>query len=115
MTPSPEKPEARELGAFLEKPGSSTRTLLARAQRLADIESAMREWAGKPLALSLSIANLREGTLVIYTTSAAALTQVRYRQQELIQFLRERLGLDLHKLEIKNTPEARNSQARPRV
>ena len=108
MTPSPEEPEARELGAFLEKPGSSTRTLLARARRLAEIETALREWAGKPLALSLSVANMRDGTLVIYTTSAAALTHIRYRQQELIQFLHGRFGLDLHKLEIKNTPAARD-------
>jgi hypothetical protein len=106
MTHSQKEPDARELSVFLEKPGSPTRTLLARAQRLADIESAMREWAGKPLALSLSVANERDGTLVIYTTSAAALTQVRYRQQELIQFLHRRLGLELHKLEIKNTPSS---------
>ncbi len=109
MTPSQKEPEARELGTFLDKPGSSTHSLLARARRLSEIESAMREWAGEPLALSLSVANEREGTLVVFTTSAAALTQLRYRQQELIRFLHQRLGLILHKLEIKNTPTARDN------
>ena len=102
----PQEPEARGIGSCLDRPGSSTRHLLNRALRLADLESAIRGWAGEPLALSLSVANERDGTLVLYAASAAALTQLRYRQQELLQFLHQRLGLDTEKLEIKIKPTA---------
>jgi hypothetical protein len=46
--------------------------------------------------------------LVIYAASAAALTQVRYKQQELIHFLRQRLGLASTKVEVKINPSARS-------
>lgn len=82
--------------------------LLARAGRLAVIQTAIREWAGEPLASSLTIANERDGVLVVYAASAAALTQVRYKQQELIQFLRERHLVTATKLEVKINPTARS-------
>jgi hypothetical protein len=98
---SPPEPDAVGVGACLSDPGSSVQRLLARAGRLEEIQSAIHAWAGEPLASSLKIANERDGTLVVYATSAAALTQVRYKQQELIQFLRQRLGLALKKVEVK--------------
>jgi hypothetical protein len=84
--------------------------LLARAGRLAEIQSAIRDWArnwaGEPLASSLIVANERNGILLVYTNSAAALTQVRYRKQELIQFLHQRLGLATEKIDVKIHPSA---------
>jgi len=56
------------------------------------------------LGSALTVANERMGTLVIYAASAGALTQVRYRQQELIQFLHQRLNLVTTKLEAKIIP-----------
>jgi len=103
----PREPDAIGIGACLNDPGSSVHHLLARAGRLAKIQTAIREWAGEPLASSLTIANERNGVLVVYAASAAALTQVRYKQQELIQFLRERLSLTSTKLEVKINPTAR--------
>jgi len=81
--------------------------LLARAGQLAELQSAIRDWAGEPLASSLIVANERGGTLVIYAASAAALTQVRYKQQELIHFLRQSLGMASTKIEVKINPSAK--------
>jgi len=104
----PREPDAKGIGACLNDPGSSVHNLLARASQLADIQSALRDWAGEPLASSLTIANERDGVLVIYAASAAALTQVRYKQQELIHFLRQRLGLASTKVEVKINPTAKS-------
>jgi hypothetical protein len=108
MKPPPREPDAIGIGACFNDPGSALYQLLARAGRLGDIQTALREWAGEPLASSLTIANERDGTLVVYAASAAALLQVRYKQQELIQFLQQRLGLASTKLEVKIRPAARN-------
>lgn len=101
------EPEAVGIGACLNDPGSSVQHLLARAGRLAAIQAAIRDWAGEPLASSLTIANERDGVLVVYAASAAALTQLRYKQQELIQFLREHHALAPTKLEVKINPATR--------
>jgi hypothetical protein len=106
--PPPREPDAVLIGACINDPGSALHQLLARAGRLAEIQTAIRDWAGEPLASSLTIANERDGSLVVYAASAAALLQVRYKQQELIQFLQGRLGLTSTKLEVKIYPAARN-------
>ena len=104
----PREPDAKGIGACLNDPGSSVHSLLARAGQLAEIQTAIRDWACEPLASSLIIANERDGILVVYAASAAALTQVRYKQQELIHFLRQRLGLAFTKIEVKINPSARS-------
>jgi hypothetical protein len=104
----PREPDARGIGACLSDAGSSLHKLLARAAWLTEIQKVVRDWAGEPLASSLMVANERDGTLVIYAASAAALTQVRYKQQELIHFLRQRLVFTSEKLEVKINPSARS-------
>lgn len=106
--PPPREPDAVGLGTCFNDPGSALYQLMARAGRLAEIQAAIRTWAGEPLASSLTIANERDGVLVLYAASAAALLQVRYKQQELIQFLREHLDLASTKLEVKIRPAARS-------
>lgn len=105
MTPARE-PDAKGIGACLND--SALQNVLARAKHLAEIQTAIHEWAGEPLASSLTIANERGGILVIYADSAAALTQLRYKQQELIHFLQHRLGLAFTKLDVKTNPAARS-------
>ncbi|MDR3415690.1 MAG: DciA family protein [Nevskia sp.] len=102
------EPDAKGIGACLNDSGSVMHKLLTRANRLAEIQAAIREWAGEPLGSSLTVANEREGTLVVYAASAGALTQIRYRQQELIQFLRQRLDLASTKVEAKIVPTGGN-------
>lgn len=105
MTP-PREHDAKGIGTYLGDPGSSVHKLMARARQLTEIQALIRDWAGEPLASSLSVANERDGTLIIYAASAAALTQVRYKQQELIQLLHQRLGLTSKKIEVKIYPAA---------
>lgn len=105
MTP-PRESDAQGIGAYLGNAGSSLHKLMARATQLTEIQTLIRDWAGEPLASSLSVANERDGILIIYAASAAALTQVRYKQQELIQFLHDRLGLTSKKIEVKIHPTA---------
>jgi len=98
----PQEPEARGIGACLNDPSFPASRILERARMLADFQSALREWAGAPLAASLRIANERDGTLVVFADSASAATVLRYRQQELVQFLRRR-NIAIKNLEVKNT------------
>jgi hypothetical protein len=94
--------DAQSVGACFGDLKSPIGKLFSRARRLAELESAVRSWAGEPLARSLRVANERDGILVIYATSAAALTQVHYRQKELLQ----RLGTSIRKIEAKVLPTA---------
>jgi|SRR5581483_11945743 len=99
--------DAKSLGTCLNDPSSPLGKLLGQTKTLTEIEAAVRSWAGEPLAHSLHIANLRDDVLVLYATSSAAATSVRYRQKELFEHLRLRLGLAINKLEAKVLPTTR--------
>ncbi|HET7797160.1 DciA family protein [Nevskia sp.] len=94
------------VGAHLSLPGSPVQALLRQANRLESIQRMIRDWAREPLANSLRVAHERDQTLVIYADSAAAFTQIRYRQPELQQFLSVRLENPALKLDIKMRPAA---------
>ncbi len=105
--------DAENVGAHLDNPDSPAHELLRRAQRLGEIQRILREilrdWSLEPLAHSLRTANERDGVLIVYADSAAALTQVRYRRQDLLKALQERLAPAPEKLEIKMRPSAQSS------
>lgn len=92
------------LGAHLALPGSPVQRLLRQAGRLTVIQGMVRDWAHEPLASSLCVANEREDIVVIHVASAAAHTQLRYRTQELLQFLQQKLENPSLRLEIKVRP-----------
>lgn len=96
--------EDDRLGAHLVHPDSPVQGLLKRASRLENIQKMLRDWAREPLAGSLRVANEREGVVVVYVASATAHTQLRYRQQEMLELLRSGLGNPSLKLEIKMRP-----------
>ena len=98
--------DAKSIGACLNDPSSPVGKLINQTRTLTELEAAVRDWAGEPLAHSLHVANLRGEVLVICATSSAALTSVRYRQKELFEHLRKRLGLAINKLEAKVLPTA---------
>lgn len=100
--------DAKNVGAHLDNPESPVRALLDRARGLGTIQQLIRDWAGEPLAQSLRIANDREGVVVVYADSAAAFTELRYRQQELVQLLKARPGSSTVTLEIKMRPAAQS-------
>ena len=96
--------DAENVGAHLLSQGSPASALLARARQLEMIQSMIRDWAQAPLASALRIANERGGVVVLHVDSAAALTQLRFRQQELLQLLRQRLDSPSLQLEIQLRP-----------
>ena len=94
------------LGAHLALPASPVQRLLRQAGRLTVIQGMIRDWAREPLASSLSVANEREDVIVLHVASAAAHTQLRYRKQDLLHFLQERLEKPALRLEFKVRPSA---------
>lgn len=100
--------EDKPLGAHLIHPNSPVQGLLRQASRLEGIQKMLRDWVREPLASSLRIANEREGVIVVFVDSAAAHTQLRYRQQEMLQVLREGLQKPSLQLEIKMRPASQD-------
>jgi len=100
--------EDNRLGAHLIHPDSPVQGLLRRASRLEGIQTMLRTWAREPLASSLRVANEREGVVVVFVESAAAHTQLRYRQQDMLQVLRDGLGNPTLQLEIKMRPTSQD-------
>ena len=99
-------PDGKNVGAHLDAPDSSVGLLLSRARGLGELQQTLSEWAAEPLARFLRIANLRDGVVVVHADSAAAFTQLRYRQQELVQVLQERLQDPVLTLQIRMVPAA---------
>lgn len=81
------------------------RDLLSRAQQLAEINRGLREWADEPCFAQIHVANIRHGTLVIYSSSAAALVVLRHRRKALLDFLNHRFQLACNDIEAKVRPD----------
>lgn len=105
MSGEPTTPsEAQSVGSHLDRTPPLVRDLLGRARRLVEIERVIHAWAQAPLSNSLRVANVRDGVLVLLIENAAAYTAIRYRQQELLEVLRQRLGMTIRKVEMKTVP-----------
>jgi hypothetical protein len=102
MTPS--QNEGRSLQQWLSHQPAAVNDLLSRAQRLAQMNQALRQWTGEEWLAQIRVANVRSGTLVLYSSSAAALVPLRYRTQELLDWLNQRFGLACTRLEVKVRP-----------
>lgn len=102
--------DAENVGAHLISPDSPVAALLARARHLEAIQKIVRDWAPSPLDRALRIANLRDGSVVLVVDSAPALTQLRFRQQELIELLRQRLNSPSLQVEIQMQPVSPSGQ-----
>jgi hypothetical protein len=73
--------------------GQGDRTLgaaLTRARWLADIGQSLVEWTQEPWIREIRIANIRDETVVVYATSAAALVPLRHRSPALLEWLKRR-------------------------
>jgi hypothetical protein len=98
-------PDARPLQCWLDQQPRNVRELLSRAQRIAEIDRALHEhWAQQPWADTLRIANIRGNTVVVFTSTAAALIPLRYHRKALLGFLKQRYELACTDLEIKVKP-----------
>ena len=91
------------IGTLRQQP-NPLRDLIERAERLAALDDALRQWTQEPWFQSIRLANIRGDTVVLFASNAAALVPLRYRQQELLNFLRDSLKLSCTRLETKVRP-----------
>lgn len=77
---------AERLHAHLHRSPNLGQGLLARAARLADLDRAFRDWLAPlgPWARHVRLANLATERVALISTSAAAMTPLRYRQAEIL-------------------------------
>lgn len=102
MPPFPHDP--LPLQQWLSHQPGELRVLLARAQQLADINKALQQWNSEPWLAQIHLANIRNDTLVIFSSSAAALVVLRNRQKALLDFINQRFHLTCTLIEAKVRP-----------
>ena len=93
---------AKSLGTHLEHAASLPQGLMAHARQLIELNRALKDWLTPwgPWAQHLSLANIRPPVATLIVRSAAAASPLRYRQQELLDWLGEQTGERLTRLEI---------------
>lgn len=96
--------DAEPLIGTLRQQPSPLRDLIEHAERIAALDRALRQWTQEPWFQSIRLANIRGDKAVLFAAHAAALVPLRYRQQDLLRFLRESLKLSCTKLETKVRP-----------
>ena len=79
--------DAKSIGTLVSDPRSTIGALMARADALRGYQQALQEWQPSSSPDALRAVNLRNGTLVIHADNASALTTLRFRQKELLQYL----------------------------
>lgn len=104
--------DAATLIGSLRRQQHPLRDLIERAERLAALDDALRRWTREPWFKSIRLANIRGDTVVLFASNAAALVPLRYRQQELLAFLREALNIPCSRLETKVRPPAERRTGR---
>ncbi len=100
----PERSEPLHLRQILNRHPRSVGTVLARAQQLADVNRALRDWCNEPWIRHVRLANLRDGTVVIFVASAPALIPLRNRTSDLLAWLETRFRLGCTRLEMRVRP-----------
>lgn len=96
--------EARSLTQLLQRQHRTQDAILGRALLMAEMTFALQEFNQFPWAASLRVANIRDQTLVIYSSSASSLIPLRGQKQSVLDFLNRRFGLDCTQLEAKVRP-----------
>jgi hypothetical protein len=101
---SPSQNEGLLLKQWLDSQPRRLNDLLSHAHRLADINRALAQWSTEPWLAQVRVANIREGAVILFSSSAAALVPLRYRSQELLTWLNERFHLGCTRVETKVRP-----------
>jgi hypothetical protein len=102
---SPISTDGRPLQQWLNAQPRQVDEVLARARRLAEINRSLTQWSDEPWLGFVRVANVRAETVVLFSSSAAALVPLRYRSQDLLAWLNEKFQLDCTKLETKVRPD----------
>jgi hypothetical protein len=113
----PDRSEPLQLRQILNpaSPSAGSRSVgavLARAQQLASINRALRDWCDEPWIRHIRLANLRDHTVVIYAASASALIPLRQRSGDLLAWLEARFQLGCTRMEAKVRPLPSDTTAR---
>lgn len=103
--------DANSLDRCLRSGTGPLQTLMRRAERIAEVNRALRTWIDEPWLDDVRLVNIRGDTAVFFVSTAAVLLPLRYLQEPLITFLRQRAGLTCSKIETKVKP-IRHTQAR---
>ena len=92
------------LNQWLNDQPKTVAEALDRARRLAEINRALHRWCPEPWIRNIRLANVRDGTLVIYASSATALVPLRYRSQSLLLWLNQQYSLNCSQIDAKIAP-----------
>lgn len=97
--------DAKPLNNWLQQQPATVGRLLTRAQRLSQINCALKEqWADEPWIHLIRVANIRGSTVVIYVQTASAIIPLRYRREALLAFLKQRFELVCLEMDAKVKP-----------
>lgn len=97
-------PDGEPLDQWLRRQPRTVRDLLDHARLLADINRSLLQWCSEPWVDQIRIANLRDGTLVVFSASAAALVPLRYRSADLLAWINSRFQPACTRIEAKVRP-----------
>lgn len=103
---------AERLHAHLHRSANLRAGLLARAARLADLDRAFRDWLAPlgPWARHVRLANLDAERVALLTSSAAAMTPLRYRQADILAWFEAHAGARFTRLNITVRPSVTTRQ-----
>lgn len=104
MTPRP-LDDSQALPQWLTRQPRTVRDLMDRAQFLAGLDRLLHQWSDDPWLAQIRLANVRGDTLVLFSSSAAALVQLRYRKQSLLDWLNRQAGLNCTQIDAKVRPD----------
>lgn len=96
------------LHQWLNHQPAGLREILSHAQKLTEINRGLHQWSQEPWLTHIQLANIRDGTLVLYSSSAAALVLLRNRQSALLDYLNQRYQIDCMRIEAKVRPGVTN-------
>lgn len=108
----PERTDPLPFRQILNQRAAPAGALLARAQRIAEINRALRDWHDEPWIRHVRIANLRGETVVIYVASAPALIPLQRRGPSLLAWLQSRYQIACTRIETKVRPLPPDATAR---
>lgn len=104
MTPHSPDDDRRALPQWLDRQPRTIRDVLNRARYIEDLNRQLRQWSDEPWLAQIRIANIRDETVVVFSSSAAALVQLRYRKQSLLDWLNARTGLECARIDARVRP-----------
>ncbi len=105
---------SKPIAKILSRRNSALNSLLEHAQYLQQLTQALRDSLDERLAAHITVANLREQTIVITTDTPAWLTQLRYQAPTILGLLKTLPGLQkLQKVQFKIQPASFSSPTPP--